>query len=124
MVQPGKDYWVTQPLVIGRSHIQILCGPDGKASNDCRVKGGSVQLHVTDEFSSSANIVALVQGLTFSQAYSTNVLVDTTSDLLFSSCVWFDNENIASLLILQEGDDKVKTTCYQCAFAVRSTKAM
>lgn len=54
------------PIVIGRSNIHIICGADGKSSNQCILKGGYIQMSIHNEFMitkfPAKNVVVSVRG--------------------------------------------------------------
>jgi hypothetical protein len=84
------------------SHLclyQILCGPDGKVSNNCTMRGGTYHLEVTDAgyFNLSTYKITNVsiQGITFSglgaQTDSANIYIFGTAagaDLLVKDCIF------------------------------------
>jgi len=82
------------PIVIGRSNIHLICGADGKSSNNCILDGGYIQLIVHNEFDVPEEHLpasnAVVQGITFTGAISTNVLVQSTMPIhiKFHDCIF------------------------------------
>jgi len=90
------------PLIFGRSNIHVLCGADGKSSNRCVLKGGSIQVGIHDEFKTGVNEPlenVICKGLTFTDATTANVYATLSSDVLFDDCVFIDNYNLASIYI-------------------------
>lgn len=62
-------------IIIGRSNVRILCGPNGKSLNKCVIQGGEVQLSLQDFFHTGGPPVtdSHVRGLTFADASYINV---------------------------------------------------
>lgn len=112
------------PLIIGRSHIYIKCGETGSSSNKCVFRGGHFQVHLSPlflsptrdaseddggDFSSSATssatttnnrderpiLNAVLQGITFTEAGSFNVLAEYPGELLLQDCIFRDNQAIS-----------------------------
>jgi len=47
---PDTNYNVgSSPIVIGQPNTHVICGINGDSNNDCILKGGSVQLMVSDQ---------------------------------------------------------------------------
>ena len=105
------------PVVINRPNMRVLCGFDGKRENNCVISGGETQLVVFNEFglSLSDNDVNNVQirGITFQMAEKVNVVVALAGNIKLIDCVFQSNQNMASVLIRQFGDEaSVKNLWY------------
>jgi hypothetical protein len=90
---------LVRPLSLIYPNAHILCGPDGKVSNNCTMRGGTYHLEVTD--AGFFNLPTLkitnvsVEGVTFSglgsQKESANIYIFGTAagaDLLVKDCVF------------------------------------
>lgn len=69
-----------EPILV-RKNTRILCGADGKRSNDCRLHGGRMQL------------------ASWSHTY-----MERTKENVFVSGVTFDNAELASAVFVSQGD--------------------
>ncbi len=80
------DYGHT-PLILGRSNIHVLCGDDGKSENNCVLKGGHVQAHLSDRFQTGDEIKnVLLQGITFSESSTHSVLAEYQGQMMILDC--------------------------------------
>lgn len=100
---PGKTYSIgsldattansldtSVPLVFGRTNIHVVCGVDGKSSNNCVLEGGSTQLQVMNAFEGALASVdnSLVQGVTFTQGLDINIVIDAPCTLVIKKCIF------------------------------------
>ena len=85
---PNSTFAVNVGLALEKSNVRILCGPDGASSNDCVLKGGSIQVSIVPH--KSAVVDGRIHGLTFSGAAVANVFMSTTSPSHFwlEDCVF------------------------------------
>lgn len=75
------------PLVFGRSNIHVICGNDGKSENNCTLRGGHVQAHLSDRFSTGDAINNVVlQGITFSKSVTHSVLAEHQGQMMILDC--------------------------------------
>ena len=110
------------PLVLGRSHIYIKCGSTGSSDNKCVFRGGHFQVHMSplfltkrtptneegDELATTTINTpnnkdnrpiqnAVLQGITFTEADSFNILAEYPGELTILDCV-FENNKAISLI--------------------------
>lgn len=75
------------PLIFARSNIHVLCGEDGKSENNCVLRGGHVQAHLSDRFLTDGGINnVLIQGVTFSQSLTHSVLAEHQGQMMILDC--------------------------------------
>jgi hypothetical protein len=79
----------TSPLIVGRSNVHVLCGADGKSNNGCRLRGGTYQLTIEDEYRVGKPFQnVLIQGLTFQEATTYNVATGSNNDVMLNDCIF------------------------------------
>ena len=81
---------ISAPLVLGRPNVHILCGVDGKSSNNCVLEGGSFQLGVMLTVAGETAFVdnILVQGVSFTQSKDANIVIDAHCNVLIQKCIF------------------------------------
>lgn len=81
---------ISAPLVLGRPNVHILCGVDGKSSNNCVLEGGSFQLGVMHSVAGVSAFVdnILVQGVSFTQGQEANIVIDAPCNVLIQKCIF------------------------------------
>ena len=76
------------PLYV-RSRSTVKCGEDGKASNNCVLRGGNSQLLATNSlFQENLLQGVRVMGITFEAAEFVSAALAARGDITFVDCVW------------------------------------
>jgi len=102
------------PLSITRPNIHIQCGEDGDSSNNCVLEGGHAQLVMKNSyFSDLGDLIkienAIVQGVTFTDGKTSNILVEGEGNLVIFDCVFRDNTNVSPVSIIPVFDGVMST---------------
>lgn len=75
--------------IIPRARSTIMCGDDGKASNNCTVTGGNTQVFFVGGYYGDAISPDIVlMGITFEDADFVSVAMAGRSDITFIDCIW------------------------------------
>ena len=71
-----------------RSNVRFLCGEDGRAENNCVFTGGIAQFVASNLLWGGADVFNVqVEGLTFTQAMVSSILIGNKGFIEFKNCV-------------------------------------
>ena len=124
---PGRRYnigtisstgYVMPPLQIFHPNIHIICGDDGKLSNDCVLEGGQYHIFIYNVGENLTNI--RFSGLTFENAKDYNVYAAGQSDddgIVFHNCAFKQNTNFAIIYTdTSEKNQELSVSLDTCLF--------
>jgi len=103
--QNGEARGGHHPLMISRSNIHILCGEDGKSENKCVFDGGQLHVGFFDKFQTGKPATnTLIQGITFRDSRTYNVMAENEGDLTLIDCIFEKNRNMAGVYAAHPSD--------------------
>lgn len=78
-----------QPAIYLRSQSTVMCGTDGKSSNNCTLRGGILQFaFLNGWFGDEVARNVRVLGLTFEAADFVSTALNRRGDITFIDCIW------------------------------------
>lgn len=80
----------SMPIIFGRPNMHVLCGATGSAKGDCVVTGGERHVDVLKIFGNQSPPItnAFISGVSFVDARSSNVHVQSDSNIHFHDCLF------------------------------------
>ncbi|CAB9520705.1 expressed unknown protein [Seminavis robusta] len=98
---PGIGFDKGQPPLVPRSNRQYLCGEDGKAENNCVIRGGDFGLIAVPVFFRQDLYVnnVTISGFTFQGQVQYSVFGAVAGDISFHDCVFKDTANFGPVVL-------------------------
>ncbi|CAB9508393.1 expressed unknown protein [Seminavis robusta] len=98
---PGIGIDKGQAPIVPRSNTELLCGEDGKSTNNCIIRGGDFGLIVVPVFFRQDLAVnnVVIKGFTFVGQVQYAAFVASSGDIRFEDCVFRDSANFGTFVM-------------------------